>query len=209
VTGRTSQLEDARLETLRRLALVAEYRDDETFEHTERVGHTSALIAQGLGWSPTEVERLRLAAPLHDIGKIGLPDAVLLKPGELTSSEFASVKRHTTDGAALLSGSRSDVLNLAETIALCHHEWWDGTGYPRGLIGPEIPMCARIVAVADVFDALTHSRPYKSAWPVDAAVAEIQKLSDMQFDPPIVETFMGLDHVVLADIEPAEMRRAA
>jgi response regulator RpfG family c-di-GMP phosphodiesterase len=199
VRDRTAELEEARLETLRRLALAAEYRDEDTSEHTERVGRTSALLAGQLGLSAGDVVTLRHAAPLHDIGKLGVSDSILLKPGRLTAREFEQMKRHTVAGSRILTGSSSDVLELAEQIALGHHERWDGSGYPAGLAGEAIPLCARIVAVADVFDALTHSRPYKNAWPVAAAAAEIHLHRGTQFDPTVVAAFERLDPNVLAD----------
>lgn len=199
VRQRTTELEEARLETLRRLALAAEYRDDETFEHTERVGHTCALIARELGLPEADITVLRQAAPLHDIGKLGISDSILLKPGKLTPKEFAQIQRHTTDGAKILSGSDSAVLQLAEQIALGHHERWDGTGYPNRLTGDAIPLFARIVALADVFDALTHARPYKRAWTVEDAVAEINRLRGTHFDPAIVDAFTRLNPHHLAN----------
>ena len=198
VRERTQELEESRLETLSRLALAAEYRDDETFEHTERVGSTSALIAKELGLPATEVALIRQAAPLHDVGKLGLSDTILLKPGKLTEAEFEQVKKHTTHGARLLAGSTSDVLQLAEQIALGHHEWWDGRGYPHRLTGEAIPLCARIVAVADVYDALIHARPYKRAWSTEQAIVEIHRLAGQQFDPAVIAAFTRLDHHQLA-----------
>jgi PAS domain S-box-containing protein/putative nucleotidyltransferase with HDIG domain len=203
VRDRTAELEESRLEMLRRLALAAEYRDDDTFEHTERVGHTAALLAEQLGLSATYVATLRQAAPLHDIGKLGISDTILLKPSKVTDEEFEQIKKHTVDGARILSGSSSDVLELAEQIALTHHERWDGHGYPNRLAGDAIPLCARIVAVADVFDALTHTRPYKHAWPVADAVAEIHRNRGSQFDPTVVDAFERLDPTTLADHQPA------
>ena len=183
------ELEDSRMETMRRLALAAEYRDDGTHQHTERVARTAMLLARELELTPATVTLMEQAAPLHDLGKLAIPDAILLKPGKLTEEEFEEVKRHTTVGAAILSGSSSEVLRLAEEIALTHHEWWDGGGYPSGLDGDAIPISGRIVAVADVFDALTHARPYKQAWPVREAVAEIVRLAGSQFDPAVVRAF--------------------
>lgn len=197
---RNAELEEARRETLQRLALAAEYRDDETFAHTERIRRSAALLAAALGLSDSEVELIRDAAPLHDIGKLGVSDAVLLKPGKLTPEELEHMRRHADTGATILSGSSSDVLRLGEEVARSHHEWWNGTGYPNGLQGDEIPLCARIVAVADVFDALTHKRPYKPAWPVDEAVAEIRRLRGIQFDPQVVDAFDELDPYVLAGL---------
>jgi len=207
---RNAELEEARRETLHRLALAAEYRDDDTFAHTERIGASAALLAGELGLSEIEIELIQDAAPLHDIGKLGVSDAVLLKPGKLTADEFEHVRRHAELGAKILSGSASHVLQAGEEIARSHHEWWDGTGYPAGLRGEEIPLFGRIVAVADVFDALTHTRPYKQAWPVEDAVAEIRTLRGLQFDPQIVEAFERLDPYRLADIvHPHKAVRAA
>lgn len=177
------QLELARLETLERLALAAEYRDDNTLHHTERVGHLSALVADRMGLAPETVALIRQAAPLHDVGKLGVSDSILLKPGRLTGPEWELMKRHSAIGAAILAGSRSPVLQLGERIAHWHHEHWDGSGYPDGLVGYAIPISARIVAITDVFDALTHERPYKQAWPVNDALAEIEHLAGLQFDP--------------------------
>lgn len=197
VAERTEDLELARIEILDRLALAAEYRDDATQQHAWRIGRTCALLASGLGLPGAEVELFRRAAPLHDIGKIGIPDAILLKPGRLTWDEFEHVKMHAIIGAQILSGSRSPLLTLAEEIALSHHERWDGRGYPRALRGEEIPWAGRIVAVADVFDALTHERPYKEAWPVQRALEEILGESGRQFDSDVVEVFSTLQHETL------------
>jgi putative two-component system response regulator len=197
VAERMRDLEQARLEILERLALAAEYRDDDTQEHAWRIGRTCALIAIGLGLPDREVELIRRAAPLHDIGKVGIPDAVLLKPGKLTDEEFETIKTHTTMGAEILSGSRSSLLVMAEQIALTHHERWDGQGYPHGLHGEQIPLPGRIVAVADVFDALTHERPYKRAWPVPEALAEIRQQVGRQFDPDVLQAFLRLEHPAL------------
>jgi putative nucleotidyltransferase with HDIG domain len=197
VLERTRELEQARLEILSRLALAAEYRDDATQEHAWRIGRTCGLLADAIGLEDSQVELVRRAAPLHDIGKIGIPDAILLKPGKLTDSERAAVKRHTTIGAEILSGSRSSLLRVAERIALSHHERWDGKGYPHRLGGEEIPLAGRIVAVADVFDALTHERPYKKAWPLEPAVDEVLGQRGRQFDPALVDAFATLDHAAL------------
>jgi len=194
-------LEDARLEVLYRLARACEYRDDDTHEHTERVASLAALLARRMGAGADEVATLRLAAILHDIGKIGVSDLILLKPGKLTDDEFAEMQRHTTFGAEMLTGSASPVLRMAERIALGHHERWDGKGYPMGLRGAATSQWARIVAVADVFDALTHERPYKPAWPVDRARAEIASNAGAQFDPDVVAAFLSLS--------PDELQRAA
>ena len=189
VRERTTELEATQLEILERLALAAEYRDDNTGEHTKRVGETAARIAEALGWSARDVELIRRAAPLHDVGKIAISDLILLKPGKLTPEEFESMKAHARLGAQILSGGRFPLLQLAEQIALTHHERWDGTGY-LGTQGENIPLAGRIVAVADVFDALTSARPYKPAWPISEAVAEIKRQSGRQFDPTVVEAFL-------------------
>jgi putative two-component system response regulator len=192
LTAANAALAAAQYETLDRLARAAEARDDDTGRHTARVGATSALLARELGWPGAEAERLGRAAVLHDVGKIGLPDGVLLKPGRLDAAELAVMRAHTTAGAAILAGSDQAVLRLAEAVALTHHERWDGAGYPRGLAGDAIPRAGRIVAVADVFDALTHARPYKAAWPVAAAVAELTRQAGRQFDPAVVAAFLAL-----------------
>src|SRR4030095_11064592 len=157
------ELEETQIEILERLALAAEYRDDDTGEHTRRVGQMSAQIAKALQLPEADVELIWRAAPLHDVGKIAIPDAILLKPGKLTPEEFAQMKTHTALGAKMLSRGRFPLLQMAEEIALTHHEHWNGNGY-LGLAGESIPIAGRIVAVADVFDALTHERPYKKAW---------------------------------------------
>jgi putative nucleotidyltransferase with HDIG domain len=189
VRDRTRELEAAQIEIIERLAKAAEFRDDTTGQHTERVGEMAALLARELGLSDAQVSLIRRAAPLHDVGKIGIPDSILLKLGKLTAAEFELVKTHTSIGARILSGSRFALLRLAEEIAFSHHERWDGSGY-AGLEGGQIPLAGRIVAVADVFDALTQKRPYKPAWPVEEAVAEIERQRGMQFDPNIVDAFL-------------------
>jgi PAS domain S-box-containing protein len=195
---RTLELEEAHSEMLRRLGLAAEFRDEGTGEHNERVARTSALIAARLGLPQQEVELIGQAALLHDVGKVALSDSLLLRPGKLTAEEFEQVKHHAVAGASILASSSSAVLRMAEEIARGHHEWWNGSGYPSGLVRDEIPLHARIVAIADVFDALTHVRPYKGAWPVEQAVEEIQQLSGRQFDPQVVGAFLQLDSLRLA-----------
>ena len=197
VQERTRSLEESRLEVLQRLALAAEYRDDDTHQHTERVGRTAARIARGLGFSDEDVKLIRLAAPLHDIGKVGVPDAVLLKRGDLTEEEYRAMQEHVRIGANILANGKFPILSLARTIALSHHERWDGSGYPYGLVGDRIPIVGQITAVADVFDALTHERPYKPAWSIEDSVAEIRKNSGIHFDPSVVDAFLELDHVRL------------
>jgi putative two-component system response regulator len=189
VRERTRELEAAQIEIIERLARAAEFRDDNTGQHTERVGQMAALIARQLGLPDSQVALIRRAAPLHDVGKIGVPDSILLKLGRLTDDEFAIVRTHTSIGARILSGSRFPILRLAEEIAFNHHERWDGEGY-AGIGRDAIPLAGRIVAVADVFDALTQKRPYKSAWPVDEAIAEIDRQRGRQFDPSLVDSFL-------------------
>lgn len=197
VRDRTQQLENAQFEAIECLAQAAEYRDDDTGKHTVRVGAAAGRLAARLGLPIHTVELIRQAAPLHDVGKIGIPDRILLKPGKLDPEEFEIVKAHTTIGASILSRRHFPTFLLASEIALTHHERWDGLGYPQRLSGEQIPVSGRIVAVADVFDALTHDRVYKAAWPVDKAVAEIRQGAGKQFDPAVVEAFLevvdGLD----------------
>jgi len=192
VVGRTTELEQFQLEALERLAILGEFRDTDTGEHTVRVGDMCAEIAHLLGQDPVWSERLRLAARLHDIGKVAIPDSILLKPGPLTSAEFEVMKTHTTLGARILSGSNSPLVQLAEQVALNHHERWDGTGYPNAIGGTEVPMSGRICAVADVFDALTSDRVYKKSWTVPDAVRYIARAAGTQFDPHVVEAFVRI-----------------
>jgi putative two-component system response regulator len=212
VQERTFELERARFEALDRLALAAEYRDDGTREHPLRVARTTELLARAIGVDRRAAREMGSASILHDIGKIAIPDSILLKPGSLEPDERAVMQTHATVGASVLAGSQSALLQLAEQIATSHHERWDGTGYPAGLAGEAIPLAGRIVAVADVFDALTHERPYKQAWPIDRAVAEVVASCGTHFDPSLVAAFGTLDHAVLAGplavSEPAPFSRA-
>ena len=192
VRERTKEVEDAQLETLERLARTAEYRDDQTGRHVHRVGRVAALLGRTIALDEDQVRILRLSAPLHDLGKIGIPDAILLAPRRLEPAEFEEMKMHTSIGSRILAGGTSELLRMAERIASTHHERWDGRGY-HGLVTTDIPLFSRIVGVADVFDALTHERPYKSAWPVDMAVDEIMNGRGTQFDPTIVDAFALLD----------------
>jgi putative two-component system response regulator len=188
-----AESEQTRRESVERLARLAEYRDDATYEHPQRVGRTAALLAERLGLAPNVVAAIDTAAPLHDVGKVGVPDRILLKPSRLTGPEFELMKSHTLIGAEILAGSTWPILQLAEEIALSHHERWDGSGYPDGKVEDAIPMSGRIVIVADYFDALTHSRPYAEAWEPDRAAAEIRRQSGQHFDPDVVEAFDALD----------------
>jgi putative two-component system response regulator len=193
---RTSrELEQAQFEMLARLAAAAEFHDDDTGQHTHRVGELSVRIAARLGLPAKEVELLRLAAALHDVGKIAIPDGVLSKRSKLSAHEYELMKTHTTVGAAMLADSAFQLIRMAEEIALTHHEHWDGSGYPLGLAGEAIPTAGRIVAVADVFDALTHVRPYKPAWSTADAIAEMQRQSGRRFDPQVLDAFLTAPRV--------------
>lgn len=190
VAERTADLVAAQNEVLTRLGWAADYRDDATGQHTVRVGERSARVAAELGLSKQGVAAIRRAARLHDIGKIGIPDQILLKPGPLSDEEFEVMKSHTIIGAKLLSRGESVLLKLSKTVALTHHEAFDGSGYPRGLKSESIPLEGRIVAVVDVFDALTTTRPYKAAWSYEDAIAELHRLSEIKFDPDVVKAFI-------------------
>jgi putative two-component system response regulator len=187
VRERTAELYVAQRDTIARLGLAAEFRDDETGRHTQRVGALSELLARAIGWSDAEAALLGLAAPLHDVGKIGIPDSILCKTGVLTPGERQAMERHTTIGADILSGGRSSSIQLAEKVALSHHERWDGKGYPERRLGAAIPFAARIVAVADFFDATVHDRVYRKAWAVEQVLAAIGAMSGSAFDPAVAE----------------------
>lgn len=190
VKERTRQLLDAQSDTIERLAQVVEFHDDETGRHTRRVGEWAGRIATRLGLATSQVELIRRAAPLHDVGKIGIPESILLKPERLSSQEFEVIKMHTSIGARILGGGRSEYLSMAEEIALGHHERWDGSGYPQGLRGDETPLHARIVAVADYYDALTHSRPYRTAIADEEVLELLDRGAGKHFDPRVVRAFL-------------------
>ncbi len=192
VAERTRELEDAQLEILQRLAAASEFRDDETGEHTQRVGRLAALLAKEVGLPATDVDLIRRASPLHDVGKIGIPDGILLKGGRLTRAERRVMQTHVTIGSAMLAGGRSALVQTAERIARSHHERWDGKGYPDGLAEDAIPMEARIVSVADFLDALTHKRPYRPAWPAERTVAAIVSNRGCHFDPVVVDALLAI-----------------
>lgn len=202
VQARTAELSLARREAIEALARAAEFRDDDTGQHTKRVGELSAEIAREIGAPEEWVDAIRLAAPLHDVGKIALPDSILLKPSKLDIDEIAEMRRHTTVGGRVFGEAESPLMKLAREIALNHHERWDGSGYPNGLAGTEIPLCARVVAVADVYDALVHERPYKAAWSQASALAEIGAQAGKQFDPRIVSSFFQI-------MKPQQLQQAA
>ena len=204
VTQRTQQLENAflqiqesSLETIHILSKAAEYRDENTASHIYRMTDYSVAIARNIGLSEKIVESILYAAPLHDVGKIGIPDNILLKPGKLTADEFNTMKQHTLIGAGILENSKTGFIRLGETIALTHHEWWNGKGYPRGLKEREIPLEGRIITVADVFDALTTKRPYKEAFPLDLSFRIISENRGRQFDPDVVDAFFSIQSEIL------------
>lgn len=204
VIKRTGLLEDlvtklkkGSLETTIRLSRAAEYKDEDTGAHILRMSHYSAALAQEIGYMDDFVENLLHAAPLHDVGKIGIPDKILLKPGKLTSEEWDIMRRHCEMGAEILSGSEAEVVRLGETIALTHHEKWDGKGYPKGLSGEDIPISGRIVAIADVFDALTSKRPYKEPFSIEKSFAILKEGKGNHFDPVVVEAFFSIQDQIL------------
>ncbi len=191
------QMRQATLDTIFRLSVAAEYKDPDTAAHLERMSRYSAVVAREMKLAPDRVTMIRLAAPMHDIGKIGVPDAILTKPGKLTDDEYLEMKRHAEIGARILAGSETELLRLSEMIALTHHERYDGTGYPRGLKGEEIPIEGRIVSVADVFDALTTKRCYKPAFPLEDSLRILDEGRGNHFDPDCVDAFMnGLDEIL-------------
>ncbi len=191
VKERTKELDQTRLQIIQRLGRAAEYKDNETGLHVIRMSHYSKILALAYGMSEEEAELLLNAAPMHDIGKIGIPDNILLKPGKLDAKEWEIMKTHPQMGAEIIGQHRSVLLNLAREIALTHHEKWDGSGYPNGLKGKEIPIHARIVAIADTFDALTTVRPYKHAWPVEDAINLLKTEAGTHFDPELVDKFLN------------------
>src|SRR5690606_23077571 len=190
VRQRTQELEHSQLEMLVRLARAAEYRDDDSGEHTWRIAQLSGAVARRMGLPPQRVDMIMRAARLHDVGKITVPDHILLKPGDLSEEEFAVIRGHATAGAELLSGSRSPTIRMAESIALTHHERWDGSGYPQGLRAQHIPLESRIVALADAFDAMTHVRAHRGARSMQDAVNEVVAHAGTQFDPEVVKAFL-------------------
>jgi len=204
VAKRTRQLKEAHeklkhasLETIYRLSRAAEYKDEDTSAHLQRMSNYAAAIAHKTGLDNGKAEALLYASPMHDIGKIGIPDKILLKPGKLTSDEWKIMKQHAVFGGQILEDSDSDFISLGKTIALTHHEKWDGSGYPKGLTGKEIPLEGRITALADVFDALTSKRPYKKAFSEDKAFQIIEEGRGTHFDPELVDTFFQIKDQVL------------
>ncbi|SFX43168.1 HD-GYP domain-containing protein [Marinospirillum alkaliphilum] len=190
VALRTRELHHTRLQVVQRLGRAAEYRDEETGSHILRMSYICALLARSIGWSDDKCDLILNASPMHDVGKIAIPDAILKKPGRFEPHEWEIMKTHAHIGAEMLGGDDSELMVMARQIAISHHEKWDGTGYPLGLAGEAIPLAARIAALADVFDALTSVRPYKKAWTVEAAVDLIRQNSGKHFDPALVEVFL-------------------
>src|SRR5437764_6985812 len=210
-----TELEIAHAETVRRLSMAVEFRDEDTGAHIERIGRFSRLLAEQIGMEKEFCERLFHAAPLHDVGKVAIPDAILLKPGPLTPDERAIVETHAEEGYRLAAGSSSAILEMAATIALSHQEKWDGSGYPRGLAGEAIPIEGRIVAIADVFDALTSDRVYRKAFPVDEAMRILREQRGKHFDPVLLDAFMealgrsGPDARAQVRADPAEVAESS
>jgi len=196
VKSRTKDLIQTQLQIIQRLGRAAEFKDNETGLHVIRMSHYSRLIAESLDLPESYSDLIFKAAPMHDVGKIGIPDSALLKPGKLDEKEWELMQQHPQFGADIIGSHDSELLKEAQTIALAHHEKWDGSGYPNGISGKDIPLSARIIAIADVFDALTTARPYKKAWPVEDAVKFIDEESGKHFDPELVTIF----HEVLPDI---------
>ena len=194
----TQELKEAYLDTIFRLSVAAEYKDDDTAVHIHRMSRYSAILAEGLGLSFAEVESIRYASPMHDIGKLGVPDSILMKPGKLTPAEFKEMQNHTVFGAKILENAKAELLKVSETIALTHHEKWDGSGYPRGMKGEAIPLSGRIVALADVFDALTTKRCYKPAFSLEESMKIIKEGTGRHFDPQVVLAFNNSIEKILA-----------
>ncbi len=187
---KNEELEETRFEIIKRLGKAAEFKDNETGNHILRMSRISAIMAKGLGLTKAECDLILQASPMHDIGKIGIPDNILLKKGRLDTDEWAIMQSHVYVGAEILKGNNSKLLNTAVEIVLTHHERWDGNGYPKGIKGEQIPLFGRICAVADVFDALTSKRPYKEAWPVAKAVSQIRNEKGKHFQPELVDVFI-------------------
>ncbi|MES0490686.1 MAG: HD domain-containing phosphohydrolase [Leptospirales bacterium] len=205
VNQRTAELIQTRQEIIIRLGRAAEFKDNETGMHVIRMSHYSRIIAKAINLDEKEVDLIFNAAPMHDIGKIGVPDKVLLKPGKLDAGEWEIIKKHPEFGASIIGEHESELLKIAHLAALTHHEKWNGKGYPHGLIGDEIPLVGRVVAIADVFDALTTDRPYKDAWPIEKAVNLIKEESGQHFDPELSDAFLAsLDEILVFKKKYAE-----
>jgi putative two-component system response regulator len=199
MTKSFEKIKIASLDTVYRLSRAAEYKDEDTGAHVQRMSHYTSAIARSIGLSDKFIENILWAAPMHDIGKIGIPDRILLKPGKFEDAEWAIMKTHTTIGAEILKDSDSDFIKLAGEIALTHHEKWNGSGYPNGIKGEEIPLAGRIVALADVFDALTSERPYKAPFPLEKAFAIIREGQGSHFDTKVVDAFFAVENEIIAE----------
>jgi putative two-component system response regulator len=204
VTARTEQLKQAlqriktaSLDTIYRLSMASEYRDEETGAHIKRVSRYSAAIARKMGMDENTIETILYAAPMHDLGKIGIPDQILMKRGKLDPAEWKIIKFHTVIGAKILHGAEAEFIKLGEVIALSHHEKWDGSGYPNGEKGQQIPIAGRIVAIADVFDGLTSKRPYKEAFPTEVSLAIVKQGRGTHFDPDVADAFFGIQDEII------------
>jgi len=211
VKARTQELDETRLQIIRRLGRAAEFKDDDTGYHVIRMSHYARLLAMAEGMPEYRADLLFNASPMHDVGKIGIPDNILQKPGPLTPEEWVTVKRHPAIGAGIIGRHNNELLEMARVIALTHHEKWDGSGYPRGLKGEAIPIVGRIVAIADCFDALTNVRPYKAAWPVEEAVAYLQREAGRHFDPKLIPKFIALlpqIHTIMGQYSEISGKRA-
>jgi len=200
LTKALEKIKTASLDTVYRLARAAEYKDEDTGAHVERMSHYSSAIARGMSLDDEFVEQILWAAPMHDIGKIGIPDRVLQKPGKLDADEWVIMRQHTTIGAEILKDASADFIRLAEAIAISHHEKWDGSGYPQGLKGSDIPLAGRIVALADVFDALTSERPYKDPFPLEKSFAIIKEGQGSHFDTEVVNAFFAIEDEIKAEL---------
>jgi len=200
LTKALEKIKTASLDTVYRLARAAEYKDEDTGAHVERMSHYSSAIARGMNLDDEFVEQILWAAPMHDIGKIGIPDRVLQKPGKLDDDEWVIMRQHTTIGAEILKDASADFIKLAEAIAISHHEKWDGSGYPQRLKGSDIPLAGRIVAMADVFDALTSERPYKNPFPLEKSFAIIKEGQGSHFDPEVVNAFFTIEDEIKAEL---------
>ncbi len=197
VNERTKELNESRLEIVRRLGRAAEYKDNETGMHVIRISYYCKVMATAIGMSQEEINLILNASPMHDVGKIGIPDHILCKPGRLTAEERAIMEQHAEIGAKIIGNHNHPLLDMARTVALTHHEKWDGSGYPKGLKGEKIPLSGRIVAIADVFDALISKRPYKKAWPIEKVIALIKEEAGHHFDPLLVAAFVKhLDEII-------------
>ena len=204
VTARTEQLNQAllrlkttSLDTIYRLSMASEYKDEDTGAHIKRMSRYSAAVARRMGLDENIIETILYAAPMHDLGKIGIPDQILMKPGKLDLAEWKIMKMHTVIGAKILQGSDAEFIKLGESIALSHHEKWDGSGYPNGDKGLEIPIAGRIVAIADVFDALTSKRPYKEPFSIEKSLAIVKEERGTHFDPNVVDAFFDIQDEIL------------